>query len=75
MKPRFSDAQLRERSQYAAVSGEAFADWRDMREGDSVVHLFHGIGKYLGLEQSLVDGVAADFLVLEYAGKIVSLCP
>ena len=57
------------RSNYASVSGEAFSDWRDMREGDSVVHLFHGIGKYLGLERSLVDGVATDFLVLEYAGK------
>ena len=43
----FGRPATRRRSQYAAVSGEAFADWRDMREGDSVVHLFHGIGKYL----------------------------
>jgi transcription-repair coupling factor (superfamily II helicase) len=65
----FGRKAVQNRSRYAALSGEAFTDWRDMREGDSVVHLFHGIGKYLGLQRNQVDGVETDFLVLEYAGK------
>lgn len=34
-----------------------------------VVHLDHGVGRYLGLETLEVDGQANEFLMLEYAGN------
>lgn len=56
------------RRRYATPEGDAFSDWRDMQEGDYIVHLFHGIGRYLGLNRKRIDGIETDFLVLEYAG-------
>lgn len=35
--------------------------------GDLLVHSFHGIGKYQGLQKITADGVLQDFLLLEYA--------
>ena len=36
--------------------------------GDYVVHLQHGVGRYLGLVQLQLGGVPGDFVHLEYAG-------
>ncbi len=38
----------------------------DLKPGDYVVHLHHGIGKYLGLTQREFDGVKGDYLSIEY---------
>src|SRR3989338_8838895 len=40
----------------------------DIRPGDIVVHVDHGMGKYLGLETLTRRGKTQDHLVLEYAG-------
>lgn len=37
--------------------------------GDYIVHMLHGVGRYLGLTQLQVEGVLGDFVVLEYLGK------
>ncbi len=41
----------------------------DLKKGDLVVHINHGIAKYLGTEKKLFDGVTRDYLVLEYKGN------
>jgi len=41
----------------------------DLRPGDYVVHVNHGIGRYLGLETLEVGGIHKDYLVVEYAGN------
>ncbi|MFQ5465669.1 MAG: transcription-repair coupling factor [Thermodesulfobacteriota bacterium] len=41
---------------------------QDLKEGDYIVHSQHGIGLYRGLKRLEVDGVANDFLLLEYHG-------
>jgi len=41
----------------------------DLEPGDPVVHEDHGIGRYLGLQSLEIDGRAAEFLMLEYAGE------
>ncbi len=46
----------------------SFFDMMDLRVGDLVVHIYHGIGRYGGLVQKDVDGIRRDFLVIEYAG-------
>ena len=43
-------------------------DLSELSTGAPVVHLEHGIGRYLGLQTLSVDGYASEFLTLEYAG-------
>jgi transcription-repair coupling factor (superfamily II helicase) len=43
-------------------------DLRSLSVGDYVVHVEHGIGKYLGLVHKDVGGLTVDLLVVEYAG-------
>jgi len=38
----------------------------DLRVGDYVVHVDHGIGRYQGLRQLEVDGLRRDFMLLTY---------
>ena len=37
-----------------------------VREGDLVVHAYHGIGRFLGMARLDLGGTATDFLLLEY---------
>ncbi len=48
-----------------AFSPEAF--FADLRVGDYVVHLEHGIAVYRGLQRKTVDDVEREYLELEYA--------
>jgi transcription-repair coupling factor (superfamily II helicase) len=43
-------------------------DLRALSPGDHVVHVEHGIGKYVGLERREVGGVGLELIVVEYAG-------
>jgi transcription-repair coupling factor (superfamily II helicase) len=53
------------------ISAPAIGDLGEIEEGDPVVHEEHGIGRYRGLKQLAVRGVAQDFLQLEYDGGSV----
>ena len=44
-----------------------FSDFSELKQGDFVVHVDHGIGRFAGLRQVSVDGVNGEFLLLEYA--------
>lgn len=43
--------------------------FRDINIGDYVVHVNHGIGKYVGVETLDVGGVHKDYLHIRYAGE------
>jgi transcription-repair coupling factor (superfamily II helicase) len=45
------------------------AAFRELKEGDLIVHTDFGIGRYAGLTKMQVQGIPGDFLVLEYAGR------
>jgi len=45
-----------------------FTSFADLKEGDYVVHVDHGIAQYVGLQQLAVGGQEGDFLHLKYAG-------
>ncbi|NBI07480.1 transcription-repair coupling factor [Senegalia massiliensis] len=45
------------------------SSFRDLKVGDYVVHENHGIGKYIGMEQLVVDGIKKDYLSVRYSGK------
>ncbi|HET9956028.1 MAG TPA: transcription-repair coupling factor [Polyangiaceae bacterium] len=43
-------------------------DLRALEPGDYVVHVDHGIGRYVGLERRQVGDVSVDLIVVEYGG-------
>ncbi len=50
-------------------AGPRVADWMDMQPGDFVVHVDHGIGRYLGLYEIVVGEEKQEVLTVEYADK------
>jgi transcription-repair coupling factor (superfamily II helicase) len=52
-----------------------FTSFADLKEGDYVVHVDHGIAQYLGLQQLAVGGQEGDFLHLKYAGSDMLYVP
>ncbi|TAK33647.1 MAG: transcription-repair coupling factor [Chloroflexota bacterium] len=48
----------------------ASADWlSQLSEGDYVVHIDHGIGRFNGMTRMTMDGVEREYLQLEYADR------
>jgi len=45
-----------------------FSDFSDLKPGDYVVHVDHGIGQFEGLRQVVVEGATGEFMFLRYAG-------
>ena len=45
-----------------------FSDLSDLKSGDFVVHVDHGIGQFEGLRQVVTDGANGEFMLLRYAG-------
>ncbi|MBL8950157.1 MAG: transcription-repair coupling factor [Myxococcaceae bacterium] len=45
------------------------ASFKDLKEGDLVVHSEFGVARYSGLTSMSVQGVKAELLVLQFAGK------
>lgn len=40
-----------------------------LKEADYVVHVDHGIGRFVGIEQQLFDGMTREYLKIEYLGN------
>ncbi len=49
------------------AQANVFKDINELREGSPVVHLEHGVGRYMGLQSLEVDGQTNEFLTLDYA--------
>jgi transcription-repair coupling factor (superfamily II helicase) len=61
-------AQRRRRKRENQVDPDAvFRDLTELRLGTPVVHLEHGVGRYVGLTHLALDDAEAEFLTLEYA--------
>ncbi len=60
--------RVRKRARKAREENAFAAAFRDLNEGDLVVHVEHGIARYLGLTKMQIRGVEGDFLVLAYEG-------
>jgi len=60
--------RVRKRARRAREENAFAAGFRDLNEGDLVVHVEHGIARYLGLTKMQIRGVEGDFLVLAYDG-------
>jgi transcription-repair coupling factor (superfamily II helicase) len=56
--------QPRQRPRPGAETPEAA--YADLKPGDWIVHVDYGLGKYIGLVQRTLDGLAREFLCVEY---------
>ena len=61
-------AQRRRREDSATSAANIYRDINELSPGAPVVHIDHGVGRYLGLEALEIDDQLTDFLTLEYAG-------
>lgn len=56
------------KSQRSKIKTDAFiSDFRDLKAGDYVVHVDHGIGRFEGLQTIETQGVEREFMLLIYA--------
>lgn len=61
--------QTRRRRQQKIDADLVIKDLTELKIGAPVVHLDHGVGRYLGLQTLEAGGQVNEFLVLEYAGN------
>jgi transcription-repair coupling factor (superfamily II helicase) len=63
----FGVVQRKQKSSSAKLKN-FLSSFRDLKVGDLIVHITHGVGRYRGMVTLTVGGFTADFLHLEYAG-------
>ncbi|MEP5765586.1 MAG: transcription-repair coupling factor [Halieaceae bacterium] len=61
-------AQRRLREDSALSSANIYKNINELRPGVPVVHIDHGVGRYMGLEALDIDDQVTDFITLSYAG-------
>jgi len=60
-------AHVRRGEQTVKAAGARVAEWTDIQPGELVVHVDHGIGKYMGLVEMEMSGKRQEMLLIEYA--------
>ncbi|MBX7116477.1 MAG: transcription-repair coupling factor [Myxococcaceae bacterium] len=61
--------RARRRTRRRRADNGTAASFKDLKEGDLVVHSDFGVARYQGLTKMPVQGIPGDFLVLQFAGK------
>lgn len=61
--------QTRRRQKQKTDSDMVIRDLSELKEGSPVVHLDHGVGRYIGLQTLDAGGQVNEFVVLEYSGN------
>jgi transcription-repair coupling factor (superfamily II helicase) len=65
----FTQKQRRTRRMAKLDHAEKIKDYQELKPGDYVVHVNHGIGRYHGIETLDVGGLHKDYLLIQYAGN------
>ncbi|MBO8164877.1 MAG: transcription-repair coupling factor [Brevibacillus sp.] len=60
--------KARKVQQQTMSNAERIKNYLELKPGDYVVHINHGIGKYLGIETKEILGIHKDYLHIQYAG-------
>jgi len=55
--------------------GAFISDFRDLKPGDYVVHVDHGIGRFEGLQTIVTEGIQREFMLLIYADNAKLFVP
>jgi transcription-repair coupling factor (superfamily II helicase) len=71
-----SEAEIYRRERKAPVKRQKTAEkkvqrlqFSDLKPGDFVVHVHHGIGQFTGIERIKVSGIEKDYFSVKYAGQ------
>ena len=64
----FGEDKKKRRKRRQSSDGERVRSFKELSVGDYVVHEGHGVGIYRGIENVEVDGVAKDYIKIEYGG-------
>jgi transcription-repair coupling factor (superfamily II helicase) len=62
------ETQPAQRPRARPKTASFFSDLSDLKPGDFVVHVDHGIGQFEGLRQVVVEGATGEFMLLKFAG-------
>ena len=54
---------------HADANRQKLQSYADLSPGDLVVHVHHGIGRFVGIEQMRVEGAEKDYIKIAYAGN------
>jgi transcription-repair coupling factor (superfamily II helicase) len=65
----FAARKKSRRARLEMSDAERIKSYQDLREGDYVVHVNHGIGRYAGIRTLEIEGKRKDYLHLTYAGN------
>ncbi len=52
-----------------------FDDFAEIKPGDHITHIEHGIGRYQGLKTLTVENIVNEYLILEYQGEDLLYVP
>jgi transcription-repair coupling factor (superfamily II helicase) len=69
------DRHIVRRLRRRTAPARAIQSFLELEKGDHVVHLTHGIGRYLGMETFAKDGVEQEFLALEFRDGVKLYVP
>ena len=58
-----------------ATNRQKLNSFTDLTPGDLIVHEYHGIGRYVAMEQMKVDGAVKDYVKIAYQGSDVLYVP
>jgi transcription-repair coupling factor (superfamily II helicase) len=65
----FDEIDLLARPSRGKSKSSSFAsDFRELKPGDYVVHIDHGIGHFQGIKEIVAGGVSREFMILNYFG-------
>lgn len=53
---------------FSSLRGSQLLSSRELKDGDLVVHVDYGVGRYMGLKNLKIGGVSNDYLLVEYLG-------
>jgi transcription-repair coupling factor (superfamily II helicase) len=59
--------EVREKAKRKSKTAAFISDFRDLKPGDFVVHIDHGIGRFNGLQTLDLNGKRGEFMLLTYA--------
>lgn len=62
----FKQQQKKKARPQKMTNAERIKSYTEIKPGDYVVHVHHGIGKYIGIETLVVDGIHQDYLHVRY---------
>lgn len=60
--------EKKDRPKVSPKKGRKIESFTDIKTGDYVVHVNHGIGIFKGIKELLIEGIKRDYLVLQYQG-------